>query len=70
MESIKVLPGVTLVTFSALILFPFPLEGKYSTVSPSSRLSKSPQTSLRRHQTPPDLKGFKKKITAAIPYYH
>lgn len=46
------LPGATLVTFSALILFPFPLEGKYSTVSPSSRLSKSPNTSLRRYQIP------------------
>lgn len=53
MEPVRVfLPGATFVTFSALILFPFPLEGKYSTVSPSSRLSKSPHTSLRRNQIP------------------
>ncbi|KAF3860075.1 hypothetical protein F7725_000330, partial [Dissostichus mawsoni] len=41
------IPAATLVTFSALTLFPFPLERVYSTVSPSSKFSKSPHISLR-----------------------
>lgn len=41
------LPACVLFTFSALTLFPLPFDKLYSTVSPSSRLSISPQYSLQ-----------------------
>lgn len=42
------LPECVLLTFSALTLFPLPLDKLYSTTSPSSRLSTSPENSLVR----------------------
>ncbi len=55
MATEPLIPAATLVTFSALTLFPFPLERVYSTVSPSSKLSKSPHISLRGNQMDSDL---------------